>query len=193
MLAHAFHASTQEAEAGRSLWVQGEPVYWASSKRTGVTQRNAFLEKQNKTKITMESSHLALGIYIWDGWETQGNGDVVGWGWDRGRGRGVSFSFFLQCINHTFCSWVQLICILWSFALKFIDVTGLQFGSSHQRRQLALGLSIVGPLLCTPIPQPISLFTNYKFISYTFRVFTSLFRIGSLWFSQNLNLDILST
>ena len=57
VVAHAFNPSTQEAEAGESLWVQSQPS--TVKGQTTKLQRNPVLEKQKqKTKQTKKEEPL---------------------------------------------------------------------------------------------------------------------------------------
>jgi hypothetical protein len=51
MVVHAFNTSTWEAEAGRSLWVRGQPSLESEFQDSQGYAEKSCLQKQNKQKI----------------------------------------------------------------------------------------------------------------------------------------------
>jgi hypothetical protein len=68
MVAYTFYPSTQEAEAGRLLWVQGQPGPQNESRTARAIQRNPVSKNNNNKdndKKSFESTFCLLCVWGW--------------------------------------------------------------------------------------------------------------------------------
>ena len=64
MVVHSFNPSTQEAEAGRIIWFQGQPGLQSEFQASRTTQRNPVSKIKNKTKNVFTYSMHSIYIFF---------------------------------------------------------------------------------------------------------------------------------